>query len=56
MPLHKAMFIEPNPGGPKYALSRLGHMGNHLRSPLTTIDKSTEEAIDSALRHAGLLN
>ena len=56
MPLHKAMFIEPNPGGPKYALSRLGHMGNHLRSPLTTIDKATEEAIDSALRHAGLLN
>jgi 4-hydroxy-tetrahydrodipicolinate synthase len=56
MPLHKAMFIEPNPGGPKYALSRLGHMANHLRSPLTAIDKSTEEAIDSALRHAGLLN
>jgi 4-hydroxy-tetrahydrodipicolinate synthase len=56
MPLHKALFIEPNPGGPKYALSRLGHMGNHLRSPLTTIDKTTEAAIDSALRHAGLLN
>ena len=56
MPLHKAMFIEPNPGGPKYALSRLGHMGNHLRSPLTTIDTSTEAVIDSALRHAGLLN
>lgn len=56
MPLHKALFIEPNPGGPKYALSRLGHMANHLRSPLTTVEPQTEAAIDAALRHAGLLN
>lgn len=56
MPLHKALFIEPNPGGPKYALSRLGKMGNTLRSPLVTIEKSTEQAIDAALQHAGLLN
>jgi 4-hydroxy-tetrahydrodipicolinate synthase len=56
MPLHKAIFLEPNPGGPKYALARLGHMRNQLRSPLTTIDKATEDAIDGALRHAGLLN
>ncbi len=56
MPLHKAIFIEPNPTGVKYALSKLGHLNNRLRSPLLPIDTSTEETIDAALRHAGLLN
>lgn len=56
MPLHRSLFIEPNPGGVKYALSRLGHMENSLRSPLVTIEASTAETIDAALRHAGLLN
>ncbi|MCB8836572.1 4-hydroxy-tetrahydrodipicolinate synthase [Aurantimonas sp. VKM B-3413] len=56
MPLHKALFIEPNPTGVKYALSKLGKARNSVRSPLVTVDPSTEEAIDAALRHAGLLN
>ncbi|KQT55300.1 MULTISPECIES: 4-hydroxy-tetrahydrodipicolinate synthase [unclassified Aureimonas] len=55
-PLHKAIFIEPGVSGVKYALSRLGKAENVVRSPLMTIERSTEEAIDSALRHAGLLN
>lgn len=56
MPLHKALFIEPNPGGPKYALSKLGHMGETQRSPMVAIEQPTRAAIDAALRHAGLLN
>ncbi|WP_206454904.1 4-hydroxy-tetrahydrodipicolinate synthase [Aurantimonas marina] len=56
MPLHKALFLEPNPTGVKYALSKLGKVGNRLRSPLVPVDRETEEAIDAALRHAGLLN
>lgn len=55
-PLHKAIFIEPGLCGVKYALSRLGKGRNVVRSPLVTIEKETEAAIDSALRHAGLLN
>lgn len=55
-PLHKAIFIEPGVSGVKYALSRLGKAENVVRSPLVTIERSTEEAIDAALRHAGLLN
>jgi 4-hydroxy-tetrahydrodipicolinate synthase len=55
-PLHKAIFVEPGLCGSKYALSRLGKVGNVVRSPLVTIEKSTEETIDAALRHAGLLN
>ncbi|MEX3008141.1 4-hydroxy-tetrahydrodipicolinate synthase [Hoeflea sp. TYP-13] len=56
MPLHKALFIEPNPGGTKYALSKLGHMKETQRLPLVSIETETRSAIDDALRHAGLLN
>ncbi len=56
LPLHKALFIEPSPGGPKYALSKLGHIGETLRSPLVPIEASTRDTIDAALRHAGLIN
>lgn len=56
MPLHRALFLEPNPGGPKYALSKLGRMKNELRLPMVSVSKSVEAEIDAALRHAGLLN
>ncbi|WP_011580281.1 MULTISPECIES: 4-hydroxy-tetrahydrodipicolinate synthase [Chelativorans] len=55
-PLHKALFLEPNPAGAKYALSRLGRLENVLRSPLVTVEASTAEKIDAAMKHAGLLN
>ncbi len=56
MPLHKAIFIEPGLCGAKYALSKLGRCSNVVRSPLVTIEKSTEAQIDAAMQHAGLLN
>jgi 4-hydroxy-tetrahydrodipicolinate synthase len=56
MPLHDALFIEPNPGGAKYALSRLGRIANELRLPLVPVAASTAAAIDAAMVHAGLLN
>lgn len=56
MPLHKAIFIEPGVAGAKYALSRLGRIRNAVRLPLTTVERSTAETIDKALKHAGLLN
>lgn len=56
MPLHKAIFIEPGVSGAKYALSRLGRVENVVRSPLLTVEESTGEKIDAALKHAGLLN
>jgi 4-hydroxy-tetrahydrodipicolinate synthase len=56
MPLHKAIFIEPGVSGAKYALHRLGRIENVLRSPLVTVEDSTAEKIDSALKHAGLIN
>ena len=56
MPLHKALFIEPGVSGAKYALSRLGKVENVLRSPLMTVEDSTAEKIDTAMKHAGLIN
>ncbi|MUZ71374.1 4-hydroxy-tetrahydrodipicolinate synthase [Agrobacterium vitis] len=57
MPLHKAIFLEPGLCGAKYALSRLGRMGRTARLPLlSTLEASTEAAIDAALQHAGLTN
>lgn len=56
MPLHKALFIEPNPAGPKYALSRLGLMEPVVRSPMVQLEESTRLIIDRAMQHAGLIN
>ncbi|MEM6462951.1 MAG: 4-hydroxy-tetrahydrodipicolinate synthase [Pseudomonadota bacterium] len=56
MPLHKTLFIEPNPGGTKYALSKLGQMNELQRLPMVPIEAATRAAIDDAMRHAGLLN
>ncbi len=57
MPLHKAIFLEPGLCGAKYGLNRLRGMERKVRSPLVSaLEPATEEAIDAALRHAGLLN
>jgi len=56
MPLHKAIFLEPGVAGAKYALSRLGKVGNTVRSPLTTVEEGTAEKIEAAMQHAGLIN
>ncbi|API55084.1 4-hydroxy-tetrahydrodipicolinate synthase (plasmid) [Rhizobium leguminosarum] len=55
MPLHRALFLETNPAGPKYALQRLGRIRGDLRLPLVKISPSVQEEIDSAMRHAGIL-
>src|SRR6185312_577085 len=42
--LHKNLFLENNPGGVKYAASRLGLCRNEFRLPLAPISKAAEEA------------
>jgi len=54
-PLHKSLFLEGNPGGVKYAASRLGLCRNAFSLPVVPVSRPTEEAIDAALGHAGLL-
>ena len=55
-PLHKALFIEPSPGGAKYALSLLGKCENNQRLPLVAISDETQTIVRNAMVHAGLLN
>lgn len=56
MPLHRALFMEPSPGGAKFGLSLLGKCSNELRLPLTPISPKAEEAVRDAMQHAGILN
>jgi len=54
MPLHMALFLEPSPGGVKYAMSRLGLCRNELRLPLGEISAQAKAAIDAAMSVAAL--
>lgn len=56
MPLHRALFLEPSPAPTKYALARLGRMGEDVRSPIVPVGDDTRAQVDAALRHARLLN
>jgi 4-hydroxy-tetrahydrodipicolinate synthase len=56
MPLHRALFIEPNPTGVKYALSVIGKMQDDVRLPLVKVAESTRKEIRDAMVHAGLIN
>jgi 4-hydroxy-tetrahydrodipicolinate synthase len=55
-PLHGALFIEPNPAGPKYALSALGKISNGLRLPMLPASETAQAAIKTAMIHAGLVH
>lgn len=54
VPLHRALFLEPNPAGPKYALHVLKRMSREVRLPLVTVSSGVEREIESAMRHAGI--
>ena len=56
MPLHHALFLDPNPAPVKYAMNLLGLCANELRLPLTPASAATQETVRSAMRSAGLLN
>ena len=55
MPLHRALFLEPNPAGPKYLASRLNKMSNELRLPLVEASEGVRTELEAAARHAGIL-
>ncbi|KAF1049118.1 4-hydroxy-tetrahydrodipicolinate synthase [Xylophilus sp.] len=55
LPLHRALFVEPNPVPVKWALQRLGRSGGALRLPLTPLDAAHQPMVEAALRASGLL-
>jgi 4-hydroxy-tetrahydrodipicolinate synthase len=54
-PLHAALFLDPNPAGPKYALSLLGKIAGELRLPLLPASEPAQAAIKAAMAKAGLV-
>jgi 4-hydroxy-tetrahydrodipicolinate synthase len=54
MPLHLAMFVEPNPIPVKWAVSRLGLMGRGIRLPLTPLSEHLGDEVLAAMKAAGV--
>jgi 4-hydroxy-tetrahydrodipicolinate synthase len=55
-PLHAALFAEPSPAGPKYALSLLGKISGEIRLPMLPASEAAQAAIKVAMMHAGLIH
>lgn len=55
LPLHKQLFVEPNPIPVKWALAKMGKVGGTLRLPLTPLSDSAQTVVEAALRESGVL-
>ena len=55
MPLHKHLFVEPNPIPLKWAMERMRLCGGTLRLPMTVLDRSNQPVVEAALRATGLI-
>ena len=55
MPLHKQLFVEPNPIPLKWAMEKLGLCGGTMRLPMTPLTSANHAVVESALRSTGLL-
>ncbi|MCB1621044.1 MAG: 4-hydroxy-tetrahydrodipicolinate synthase [Thiothrix sp.] len=54
VPLHKALFLEPNPTPTKWALHRMGYCAGGIRLPLLPLSEAQQPRVLEALRHAGI--
>jgi 4-hydroxy-tetrahydrodipicolinate synthase len=55
MPLHKQLFVEPNPIPVKWAMQRMGLCGGTLRLPMTPLTAANTAVVEGALRACGLV-
>ncbi len=55
MPVHKQLFVEPNPIPVKWAMQRMGLCGGTLRLPMTPLTEANTAVVEGALRASGLL-
>lgn len=54
-PLHKNLFVEPNPIPAKWALQAMKRIGGGIRLPLVPLDPSHQATVREALQAAGVL-
>ncbi len=55
MPVHRNLFVEPNPIPLKWAMERMGLCGGTMRLPLTKLGEASQPVVEAALRATGLL-
>ena len=55
MPLHKQLFVEPNPIPLKWAMEKLGLCGGTMRLPMTPLGAANHAVVEAALRATSLL-
>ncbi len=55
LPVHKMLFVEPNPIPLKWAMARLGLCAGGMRLPLTPLSSEHHASLEQALRDSGLL-
>ena len=55
LPLHKHLFVEPNPIPVKWAMEKMGLCGGTMRLPMTPLAKTNEAVVEGALRACGLI-
>ena len=53
--LHRDLFVEANPIPVKWALERMGMIGEGIRLPLTPLSPAAQPTVLAALRRAGVL-
>jgi 4-hydroxy-tetrahydrodipicolinate synthase len=53
--LHQKLFVEANPIPVKWALARMGRIGEGIRLPLTPLSPAFHDTVTGALREAGCL-
>ena len=53
-PLHKDLFVEASPIPVKWAVARMGLMGNAIRLPLVELAPVHQELVLRAMRVAGV--
>jgi 4-hydroxy-tetrahydrodipicolinate synthase len=55
MPLNRKLFLEANPIPVKWALQRMGMIGDGLRLPLTVLSEQFHGEVEEALKASGVL-
>ena len=55
LPLHKHLFVEPNPIPVKWAMQRMGLCGGTLRLPMTPLSAANTAVVEGALRACALV-
>jgi 4-hydroxy-tetrahydrodipicolinate synthase len=56
IPLHQKLFVEANPIPVKWALAKMGRIGEGIRLPLTPLAPAYHDIVAGALREAGCLS